>query len=83
MRREQEQLSFTFDAKLAMQKYEERKAHYAGKQIDNSSLPAGSPMYFFCKFCGAPTDTLPEGYFLSRPKMVCDPCEMLHVHGLI
>lgn len=28
-------------------------------QINNSSLPAGSPMYYYCKYCGTHTETLP------------------------
>ena len=65
-----------------MAQFKKRQKAHKGKQIDNSSLPAGSPMYFYCKFCGAPTDTLPESYTCC-PKQVCDPCEILHAHGLV
>lgn len=71
-----------FDSKLALEQYEKRKKENEGKQINNSSLPAGSPMYYYCKFCGAHTQTLPEGHW-SRPITKCVPCEALHIHGLI
>ncbi len=70
------------DLKVAMEQFKKRKAANKGKQIDNSSLYAGSPMYFYCRFCGEHTDTLPESY-LCTPKRVCEPCEILHAHGLI
>lgn len=71
-----------FDYKLALKQYHERKAANRGKQINNSSLYAGSPMYYYCKFCGVLTETLPESH-LSRPKTICDPCKILHEHGLL
>jgi hypothetical protein len=49
----------------------------ANGQIDNASLWAGSPMYFYCKFCGIKTDILPENYFLSTPSKICDECQVL------
>jgi hypothetical protein len=75
-------VTFKFDSELAMQQYRLRKDVNQGKQVDNSSLPAGAPMYYYCKFCGAHTETLPECH-MQAPKVVCDPCEALHVHGLI
>ena len=71
-----------FDVDLAMEQYKIRKKRYEGKQIDNSRLPAGSPMYYYCKFCGCPTQTLPESH-IRAPKVKCDPCEALNIHGLI
>lgn len=73
---------FKFDADLALEQYHLRREKYAGKQIDNNALPAGSPMYYYCKFCGCPTETLSELH-MSVPKTKCDPCEALHIHGLI
>jgi hypothetical protein len=71
------------DLKVAMEQFQKRKAKNAKKKrIDNSSLPVGAPMYFYCRFCGDQTDCLPEGY-TCRPKRICDPCEVLHLHGLI
>lgn len=49
-------------------------------QIDNSSLPAGSPMYFYCNYCSHLSDTLPEGY-LSRPSHICAECKALKDAG--
>lgn len=46
-------------------------------QIDNGRLYAGSPMYFYCKFCGAQTDVLPENYIFSTPSRVCSECQVL------
>lgn len=73
---------FKFDAELAMEQFRKRKAENQGKQIDNSSLPAGSPMYYYCRFCGAHTETLPETHW-NAPKITCEPCKALHIHGLI
>ena len=46
------------------------------KKIDNGSLYAGSPMYFYCKSCDGLADTLPESY-ISPPKKLCDKCQAL------
>jgi hypothetical protein len=74
--------TFRFDADLAMEQYRKRKSDNQGKQLDNSSMPAGSPMYYYCKFCGIHTETLPESH-MNAPKVICTPCEYLHAHGLI
>ena len=73
---------FKFDSKLALAQFEKRKKANAGKQINNGSLPAGSPMYYYCKRCGAHTETLSESHS-SKPKTICEPCDALRVHGLI
>lgn len=49
--------------------------------IDNSSLYAGSPMHFYCRSCGWPTDTLPEDYFLTRPRQLCGECQAMKDMG--
>ena len=73
----------TLDGALALKKYAERLAANASKtKIDNGSLPAGSPMHYYCRFCGEPTETLPEGH-LGRPRTACEPCQVLRDHGLI
>ena len=72
----------TFDPEIALEQFAKRKAENAGKQVDNSSLYAGSPMYYYCKFCGVQTDVLPESHFCA-PKRICDPCKVLNDHGLI
>lgn len=71
-----------FDFEVAMKTFHARKAANEGKQIDNGSLYAGSAMHYYCKFCGAHTQTVPESHWGSI-KTVCDPCKILHEHGLI
>lgn len=46
-------------------------------QIDNASLYAGSPMYYYCKYCGVQTDVLPEGWWAKRPSHICADCQTL------
>ena len=75
-------MTVVLNVEVAMEQYEKRKKKYEGKQINNSSLPAGSSMHYYCRFCGAPTETLPESH-ICRSKTICDPCEILHAHGLI
>jgi hypothetical protein len=74
--------NFSINLDVAMEQYNKRKEANKGKQIDNSSMQAGSPMYYYCRFCSVHTQTLPESHS-SAPKTVCDPCKILHDHGLI
>lgn len=60
---------------LALQRLADRIANQP-KQIDNASLYAGSPMYFYCKLCGHLADKLPESY-ISPPKKYCTDCKQL------
>ncbi len=53
------------------------------EQIDNGSLYAGSPMYFYCKFCGHLSDVLPESYCLTGPTNICDDCDILKEADLL
>lgn len=72
-----------FDVALALQCFEQRKKLGADTpKIDNSSLCAGSPMYYYCKHCGMFTEELPETH-LAAPKVVCDPCRELQRYGLL
>jgi hypothetical protein len=71
-----------FDSEVALKQFAKRKAVNKGKQINNASLPAGSSMYYYCKFCGEHTETLPESHF-GAAKTICDPCKALNDHGLI
>ncbi len=50
------------------------------KQIDNASLYAGSPMYFYCISCGHLADTKPESYTTS-PKRFCAECQAIKDAG--
>lgn len=54
----------------------ERRANKP-EQIDNSALPAGSPMYYYCIACGHLADTKPEGWFATLPSKLCDECKAL------
>jgi len=60
---------------------EERRAENRHKTVDNSSLYAGSPMYYFCKMCYAPTGTLDESDFTTRIPPHCDACMELIKSG--
>ncbi len=53
-----------------------RKENAKKKQIKNSDLPAGSPMYFYCNSCNGLADTKPECY-VNPPKQLCDECQAL------
>lgn len=56
----------------------ERKAN-PPEQIDNSSLHAGSPMFFYCKICEG-TIVLPESFTCEVPKL-CVECNFLKEMG--
>ena len=53
-----------------------RKENEGKKKIDNSDLPTGSPMYYYCKACGSLADKLSELH-TSTPKKLCDECQAL------
>ena len=57
----------------------ERRANVPVK-IDNASLMAGSPMYFYCISCGHQSDVLPESYF-GTPRKLCSECAALKELG--
>ncbi len=69
-----------FDIKYAIEQFKKRKEENDGHQRDNATLPAGSPMYYYCRYCGIHTETLPETH-MSTPKRVCDPCVVLKDNG--
>ncbi len=56
----------------------ERKSN-PPEQIDNSSLYAGSPMFFYCKICEG-TIVLPESFTCAVPKL-CVECNFLKEMG--
>jgi hypothetical protein len=60
---------------FALGKLAERKGNRP-KQIDNSSLYAGSPMYFYCQACGHLSDTKPEDYN-TAVRLLCEECQAL------
>lgn len=47
----------------------------APKHVDNGSLSAGSPMYYYCKNCGHLTAELPEDWYQELPPTFCDWCQ--------
>jgi len=53
-----------------------REENAQKKKINNADLPAGAPMYFYCKSCDALADTKPELY-TDTPKKLCDECQAL------
>ena len=59
-----------------------KKLSKAATRIDNASLPAGAPMYFYCQECGDLAAVLPEG-FTQRPPRFCPLCQRLFEAGLI
>lgn len=62
---------------FALQALRQRREKNAKKKkIDNASLPAGSPMYFYCISCAGLADTKPEGY-ITPPKKLCGECRAL------
>ena len=52
-----------------------RKEHQP-KHVDNASLYAGSPMYYYCRSCGWESDVLPECH-VSAPRRLCEACQNL------
>lgn len=70
------------DTEIATKQFVARYVRHQGNQIDNSTLPAGCNMIYYCRHCGIHTQTLPESHF-GRPKTICTPCEVLDAHGLI
>lgn len=65
-------------AALALQA--RRKKNKGIKHIDNASLHAGSPMYFYCHGCGAEM-VYPEGY--TSRSFHCTDCLPLLGTGLL
>lgn len=57
------------EALKALQKRKENQP----KHIDNASLYAGSPMYFYCEICGHLSDKVSESYTLPV-KRYCKDC---------
>lgn len=64
----------------ALQALEERRNN-PPKEIDNASLYAGSPMYYYCESCDHLADVLAESDFYSKPKELCGFCRTLKKRG--
>lgn len=70
----------TMEGKLAaLAALQNRRNHnLEKKRVDNSKLPAGSPMYFDCIGCGQDI-VVPETY-LHKPDL-CDECDAMKKLG--
>ncbi len=68
----------------ALSQLEERRSNKPN-QIDNASLYAGSPMYFYCRECGHLSDVVPELYIPSEnyPKKLCSGCQEIKDNGWV
>lgn len=71
------------DFEVAKASFIKRYCAHHGKEKDNSRLPAGSPMYYYCHGCSVHVATLPEGWFMSGPPKYCEACKVLAEHGLL
>jgi len=54
----------------------ERRENKPNK-IDNASLPAGAPMYYYCISCGHLSDTKPENWVIGSVKKLCSECQAM------
>lgn len=66
---------------IALVKVAERKKRNAPKKIDNARLPAGSPMYYYCRACDALVATKPENWYRNPPPKYCEDCKPLKELG--
>ncbi|MFH0819515.1 MAG: hypothetical protein V1892_00620 [bacterium] len=63
--------------KYALKKLKKRRAQAKKEgQIDDSTLPVGAPMHYYCESCGLIADVLPEAH-IGSPKELCDECQAL------
>jgi hypothetical protein len=65
----------------ALRQLEARRSKNAGrKRVDNSALPAGSPMTYYCRSCGDISGVLPEAHSEPVPDL-CGRCFSLKHRG--
>lgn len=65
----------------AIEQFSRRQRIAVGiEKTENCDLPAGSPMYFYCRHCGIPTEILPEDYVFP-PIAECSQCRGLKNEG--
>jgi hypothetical protein len=70
------------DTRLAL--LEERREKFQDTQVNNSALPAGADMYYYCKGCGVKVDQKPEGWWQDPPPPNhCKDCTALIDSGVI
>ncbi len=65
-----------------LQKLRERRRNRP-IQINDTTLPAGSPMHYYCLSCGHLADVLPEDWFETPPRKLCLDCQKLKDLGLL
>lgn len=71
----------SFAKDKAIEQFVRRKRYAISiEKVDNAGLHAGSPMYFYCRHCGIPTEVLPEDY-LFTPIQNCSQCLGLKDEG--
>ena len=71
--------------RIEQRKVEEFIRRYQARNtqpINNSDLIAGSPMYYYCKACGAFITALPEAHISPAPKY-CESCQDLKKEALL
>lgn len=62
---------------LALGALEKRKEEaLKTEKIDNESLPAGAPMYYYCGLCGLLVEKLSENH-AQPPRKYCSECQEL------
>lgn len=69
------------EREAALERLEARKANRPERK-NNSALPAGSPMYYYCQICGHLAQTLPESH-REKPRPHCEECAKLKSRGWI
>jgi len=57
-----------------------RETNAKATKIDNASLPAGAPMYYYCISCGSIADILSELH-LNPPRKLCRECQAMKDMG--
>jgi hypothetical protein len=66
---------------VALAKLEMRRSVNTPKKIDNASLPAGAPMYYYCLGCDTLLAVKPEDWVDDPPPKYCGECEALKEAG--
>lgn len=69
------------DQRLAL--LEARREKYIDTQVNNSALPAGASMYYYCNGCGVQVAVKPEGWIYDPPPNNCGDCVDLIHDGVI
>lgn len=74
------ELATTKGKEFALEQLRLRRQENAGrKKVDNSSLPAEAPMYYYCTSCNHEMK-LPENHTCPAPDL-CDECKAMKMLG--